>query len=61
MAAARVSIQTQDFDLAAEVAATYVGLRSCEAVLAVYEEDAASLQQTADIHQLDIGLYRSGK
>lgn len=35
--------------LAAEVAATYVGLRSCEAVLAVYEEDAASLQQTADL------------
>ena len=35
--------------LAAEVAATYVGLRSCEAVLAVYEQDAASLQQTADL------------
>lgn len=35
--------------LAAEVAATYVGLRSCEAVLAVFEQDAASLRQTAEL------------
>lgn len=35
--------------LAAEVAATYVGLRSCEAVLAVFEQDAASLRQTAGL------------
>lgn len=35
--------------LAAEVAQAYVGLRACEAVLAVYTQDAASLAQTADL------------
>ena len=35
--------------LAAEVASTYVGLRACEAVLAVFEQDAASLGQTAEL------------
>lgn len=33
--------------LAAEVASTYVALRACEAVLEVYTQDAASLDQTA--------------
>ena len=37
--------------LAAEVANAYVGLRTCEAVLAVYEQDAASLANTADLTQ----------
>ncbi|WP_047196280.1 efflux transporter outer membrane subunit [Caldimonas brevitalea] len=40
--AARVSV-------AAEVANTYVGLRACEAVLAVFEQDAASLKQAAEL------------
>lgn len=37
--------------LAAEVANAYVGLRTCEAVLAVYEQDAASLANTAGLTQ----------
>lgn len=41
--------RAQWHDARVSLAATYVGLRSCEAVLAVYEEDAASLQQTADL------------
>jgi NodT family efflux transporter outer membrane factor (OMF) lipoprotein len=37
--------------LAAEVANAYVGLRTCEAVLQVYEQDAASLANTAGLTQ----------
>ncbi|MEF7613114.1 efflux transporter outer membrane subunit [Aquincola sp. MAHUQ-54] len=37
--------------LAAEVAGAYVGLRSCEAVLEVYENDARSGGQTASLTQ----------
>ena len=39
---ARVSV-------AAETAATYVALRACEALVAVYEQDAASLAKTAEL------------
>lgn len=35
--------------LAAEVANTYTGLRTCEAVLLVFEQDAASLKSTASL------------
>jgi NodT family efflux transporter outer membrane factor (OMF) lipoprotein len=37
--------------LAAEVAQTYVGLRACEAVSAVFEQDADSLRETAGLVQ----------
>lgn len=37
--------------LAAEVANTYVALRTCEAVLDIYTEDATSLQQTSALTQ----------
>lgn len=37
--------------LAAEVANVYVGLRACEAVLAVYEQDARSAGQTSGLTQ----------
>lgn len=37
--------------LAAEVANVYVGLRACEAVLAVYEQDAGSAAQTSGLTQ----------
>lgn len=37
--------------LAAEVANAYVGLRTCEAVLAVYQQDSASLANTAQLTQ----------
>lgn len=56
--AARAQWHDARVSLAAEVASTYVGLRSCEAVLAVYEQDAGSLQQTAELtaRKVDAGF-----
>jgi NodT family efflux transporter outer membrane factor (OMF) lipoprotein len=53
-AAARVDSSTAQWhearvSLAAEVAATYLGLRSCEAVLAIYRDDARALTQIAGL------------
>lgn len=40
--------------LAAEVAANYAGLRSCEGLLQVYEQDSASQARTAELTRLKV-------
>jgi multidrug efflux system outer membrane protein len=40
--------------LAAEVAATYAGLRACESLVQVYEQDSASQTKTAELTRLKV-------
>lgn len=40
--------------LAAEVASTYVGLRACELLVGVYQQDSASQERTAELTRLKV-------
>jgi NodT family efflux transporter outer membrane factor (OMF) lipoprotein len=53
--AAVTSWHSARVSLAAEVAATFVGYRACEALVRVYDEDSRSQSRTAELTRLKVG------